>query len=37
MIIERQPQEMRKQFTGCLFGGAVGDALEAPVEFMSRR
>jgi ADP-ribosylglycohydrolase len=22
-------------FTGCLLGGAVGDALGAPVEFMS--
>lgn len=26
---------MRARFTGCLVGGAVGDALGAPVEFMS--
>ena len=25
--------EMRKRFRGCLIGGAVGDALGAPVEF----
>ncbi len=25
---------MRERFTGCLLGGAVGDALGAPVEFM---
>lgn len=27
---------MRECFRGCLLGGAVGDALGAPVEFMSR-
>ncbi|WP_371820065.1 ADP-ribosylglycohydrolase family protein [Verticiella alkaliphila] len=27
---------MRARFLGCLLGGAVGDALGAPVEFMSR-
>ena len=26
---------MRERFTGCLLGGAVGDALGAPVEFMN--
>ncbi len=26
---------MRSKFLGCLLGGAVGDALGAPVEFMS--
>jgi len=30
------PIEMRSRFRGCLLGGAVGDALGAPVEFMSR-
>ena len=32
-----QPQTMeqaKKRFLGCLLGGAVGDALGAPVEFM---
>jgi ADP-ribosylglycohydrolase len=28
--------ETRQRFLGCLLGGAVGDALGAPVEFMSR-
>lgn len=37
MITDRQQQDMRKRFTGCLLGGAVGDALGAPVEFMSRQ
>ncbi len=27
--------DMRSRFRGCLIGGAVGDALGAPVEFMS--
>ncbi|MFP4295600.1 MAG: ADP-ribosylglycohydrolase family protein [Halothiobacillaceae bacterium] len=27
---------LQDRFTGCLLGGAVGDALGAPVEFMSR-
>jgi ADP-ribosylglycohydrolase len=33
----RQPQDggVRARFLGCLLGGAVGDALGAPVEFMS--
>jgi ADP-ribosylglycohydrolase len=30
------PTLMRKRFQGCLLGGAVGDALGAPVEFMTR-
>jgi ADP-ribosylglycohydrolase len=29
-------QLIRDRFRGCLLGGAVGDALGAPVEFMSR-
>lgn len=29
-------REMFVRFTGCLLGGAVGDALGAPVEFMRR-
>ena len=28
--------EVRRRFRGCLVGGAVGDALGAPVEFMRR-
>lgn len=28
-------QEIRNRFRGCLIGGAVGDALGAPVEFMA--
>jgi uncharacterized membrane protein len=28
--------EVQRLFRGCLLGGAVGDALGAPVEFMSR-
>ncbi len=27
---------LRSQFVGCLLGGAIGDALGAPVEFMSQ-
>lgn len=27
---------IKKRFTGCLLGGAVGDALGAPVEFMTK-
>jgi ADP-ribosyl-[dinitrogen reductase] hydrolase len=27
---------MESRYTGCLLGGAIGDALGAPVEFMSR-
>ena len=30
------PKTLHNRFTGCLLGGAVGDALGAPVEFMSR-
>ena len=29
------PDPLRRRFRGCLLGGAVGDALGAPVEFMS--
>ncbi|MCB1975374.1 MAG: ADP-ribosylglycohydrolase family protein, partial [Burkholderiaceae bacterium] len=29
-------ERLRDRFAGCLLGGAVGDALGAPVEFMSR-
>lgn len=29
------PDALRRRFRGCLLGGAVGDALGAPVEFMS--
>jgi len=32
----QQPQTVQERFLGCLLGGAVGDALGAPVEFMSR-
>lgn len=28
---------LRSRFAGCLLGGAVGDAIGAPVEFLSRR
>ena len=28
---------MKGRFQGCLLGGAVGDALGAPVEFLTRR
>lgn len=31
------PSTIRNQYRGCLLGGAVGDALGAPVEFISRR
>lgn len=30
------PPDKRSRFRGCLLGGAVGDALGAPVEFLSR-
>lgn len=30
-----QPSDWPDRFTGCLLGGAVGDALGAPIEFMS--
>jgi ADP-ribosylglycohydrolase len=30
------PSVLRDRFIGCLLGGAVGDALGAPVEFLSR-
>ena len=29
------PDPIRRRWRGCLLGGAVGDALGAPVEFMS--
>jgi ADP-ribosylglycohydrolase len=32
-----QPPTARDRFAGCLLGGAVGDALGAPIEFMTRR
>lgn len=32
---DRENDEVRDRFLGCLLGGAVGDALGAPVEFMS--
>lgn len=31
----RPPADVRQRYQGCLLGGAVGDALGAPVEFMS--
>ena len=34
--IPEQMKPMQDRFRGCLLGGAVGDALGAPVEFMSR-
>lgn len=36
--LPRQPKDMHIQdlYRGCLLGGAVGDALGAPVEFMTR-
>ena len=33
---EPTPAVLRQRFLGCLLGGAVGDALGAPVEFMKR-
>lgn len=30
------PEHLRERYQGCLLGGAVGDALGAPVEFMRR-
>src|SRR5690606_25084851 len=33
---EYESQIVRDRFLGCLLGGAVGDALGAPVEFMRR-
>lgn len=35
-IRDRSDVRLRDLFRGCLLGGAVGDALGAPVEFMSR-
>ncbi len=32
----QQRRTVQNRFTGCLLGGAVGDALGAPVEFMKR-
>ena len=34
-LMRAQDEAMRKRFRGCLVGGAVGDALGTPVEFMS--
>lgn len=38
-VLPRIPTDLVKRnlFRGCLLGGAVGDALGAPVEFMSRK
>jgi ADP-ribosylglycohydrolase len=33
--VENESLDPRERFRGCLLGGAVGDALGAPVEFMS--
>ncbi|WP_185975089.1 ADP-ribosylglycohydrolase family protein [Tepidimonas thermarum] len=33
---EPREHQMQEAFIGCLLGGAVGDALGAPVEFLSR-
>ena len=33
---EQEDESVRKRFPGCLLGGAIGDALGAPVEFMKR-
>lgn len=32
----QQSRTVRNRFLGCLLGGAVGDAMGAPIEFMSR-
>ena len=34
VTVDREP-DIRSRIRGCLLGGAVGDALGAPVEFMS--
>ncbi len=31
------PQDLRGRFRGCLLGGAIGDALGAPIEFLHQR
>jgi len=36
MQIETTQQDRQSYYQGCLLGGAVGDALGAPVEFLSR-
>src|SRR5690606_25651288 len=33
---QQQGETIQQRFLGCLLGGAVGDALGAPVEFMNR-
>lgn len=33
-MIDKDPDNILSRFSGCLVGGAVGDALGAPVEFM---
>lgn len=35
-VMDRATMAMRSRIRGCLLGGALGDALGAPVEFMSR-
>ena len=32
----QHPETVKNRFLGCLLGGAVGDAMGAPVEFLSR-
>lgn len=32
----QRPSTIRNRFLGCLLGGAIGDALGAPVEFLRR-
>lgn len=32
----QHPETIRNRFLGCLLGGAVGDAMGAPIEFLSR-
>jgi len=36
LSVEQTPEHIERRFLGCLLGGAVGDALGAPVEFMRR-
>lgn len=35
MTVEKLDLAKRKSYQGCLVGGAVGDALGAPIEFWS--
>jgi ADP-ribosylglycohydrolase len=36
MVATEESPSLRDRYRGCLLGGAVGDALGAPVEFLSR-